>query len=543
MGTLRRSLTRAGSRRPGARRGSTLAFVLVVATLAFLIAFVFAGTTSAHLGFSNRSSRALRARLLAEAAVTRAVAELQSDPEWGREGQALLVQLPGNPEGAIATLGFEAGREAISTYNLDSDTSRPGFAGRLVPAHSVHLVGEGECLGVRRRVEAIVTLPPYPYAIASSGPIESDGELLVGALDGQGGEGPITAETLYPAHLASNDPVEGSISLGPRTTIVGDVRSVGGLQLSEGVVVKGQTLAYGEPVALPEISIESYDPETAQTGFQVLPNELAGTSISGTARAPGDLTIYGDLDLDQGKLYVNGHLTVYGLISGRGLVVAREGATVTTGARMAGGQAVLLSGDDVLLKGGGPLGSFFQGMVYCEGAFEASDITVVGSFISKGSQAAVKLKNARVLGDTSANSWSPSGSQVLYFVAGQRRGEPAVQVPSPTSDSFSIEVRVRERSGQTNFEIVDPTTGLIETYQNVHVAARQLAVLANDMARVLPAGQSSGTGRNLVASAENLEGLLQGMADDLQRTSGEGFDLNKFLSVSDRLRVVLWREL
>lgn len=407
----------------------------------------------------------------------------------------------------------------------------------------MHLVGQGEYLGVTRRVEAIVTLPPYPYAIASSGPIESDGELLVGALDAQASEGPITPDTLYPAHLASNDPVETSISLGPRTTIVGDVRSVGGLRLSDGVVVKGQTLSYGEPVALPEISLESYDPEAAQTGYQVLPNELSGATISGTARAPSDLTVFGDLDLDQGKLYVNGHLTVYGLVSGRGLVVAKDGATITTGARVAGGQAVLLSGNDVELKGGGPLGSFFQGMVYCEGAFEASDITVVGSFISKGSQAAVRLKNARVLGDSSATTWSPSSSHTLYFVPGRRPGEPAVRVPGPTSDSYSIEVRLEQRPGETDFQIVDPSTGAVSTYGNVHVAARHLAVLANDMARDLPPSDVNGNGRNLVANAENLEALLQGMADALLESGGEGFDLNKFLSVSDRLRVLLWREL
>jgi phage baseplate assembly protein gpV len=518
--------------------------VLVVTTLAFLTAFVLAGSTSAHLSFANRSSRVLRARLLAEAAITRAVAELQSNPEFGSLEETLQVSLPGNPGGSEGSLSFHPSQQAFSTYNLDSDTSRPGFGSRIVPAHSVHLVGEGNCLGVRRRVEAIVTLPPYPYAIASSGPIESDGELLVGSLSGQESHGPITAETLYPAHLASNDAVEDSIRLGPQTTIVGDVRSVGGLQLSQGVVVKGQTLAYGQAVALPEIPLESYDPELSQSGYQELPSELTNATIAGTARADGDVTVYGDLTLEQGKLYVEGHLTVRGPIAGQGLIVARDGATIYTGARISGGQAVLLSGGDVLLKGGGPLGSFFQGMVYCEGGFEASDITVVGSFISKGEGAGVKLRNARVLGETSSTSWSPTLSHTFHFVPGERRNEPAVQVAEPSAESFSIQVRILSREDGVAVEVDDPVGGGTRSYTSIQTAARQIAVLANEIGRDMAGAVGRpGNGRNLVAAAETLEAALQRLGEGLGEAAGEGFDLNQFLSISDRLRVTLWREL
>jgi hypothetical protein len=524
------------------RRGGSLAFVLVVCTLAFLTAFVLAGSTSAHLSFANRSSRVVRARLLAEAAVTRAVSALQTDPSFGSQGEAIEVSLPGNPEGALGRLSFDPSGEAFSTFNLESDTSCPGFQARIVPAHSVHLVGEGTCLGVRRRVEAIVTLPPYPYAIASSGPIVSDGELLVGSLSGQESSGPITADTLYPAHLASNDSLESSITLGPQTTIVGDVRSAGGLQFSEGVVVKGQTLSYGEPVALPEIDLETYDPALSQTGYQTLPSELSTTTIAGTARADGDVTVYGDLTLEQGKLYVDGHLTVRGPISGQGLIVALDGVTVYTGARISGGQAVLLSGADVLLKGGGPLGSFFQGMVYSEGGFEASDITVVGSFISKGESSGIKLSNARVLGDSAATTWTPSVTHTFHFVAGDRRNEPAILVAGPTADSFAIQVRVFDRDGAAVVEVDDPGGGGTRAFTSLHAAARYIGVLANEMGRQLP-GQGNGNGRNLIAAAETLEDALQRLGESLEGTTGGGFDLNQFLSISDRLRVTLWREL
>lgn len=539
------------------RRGGSLALVLVIATLGFLAAFVLAGTTSAHLNFANRSSRVARARLLAEAAVTRAVVELQKDSAYGALGEGFELELPGNPAGSVGKLGFAPDvvanlslapeTTAYSTYNLDADTSTPGFQNRLVPAHSVHLVGEGTCLGVTRRVEAIVCLPPFPYAIASSGPIESQGELLVGSLNGQTSPGTITADDLLPAHVASNDAEATSVTLGPRSVVVGDIRSVGGLNLSEGVVVKGQTLAYGEPVALPKVPLQDYDPEGRQTGYQQLPSEISDATVAGTARSSGDLTVYGELDLDQAKLYVDGHLTVRGPISGQGLVVARQGATIYTGARLSGGQAVLLSGGDVTIAGGGPLGSFFQGLVYAEGAFEARDITVVGSFIARGEGASVKLSNARVLGDTEVTHWTPTSSHTFYFVPGSRHNEPAIQVAEPTDDSFAIRARVAvDSSGDITVEVDDPRTGETKTYHAIHPAARGIAVVANEVGRDLlletPAQHRPG-GRNLVAAAETLEQTLTGLVEDTAGEHGTGFDLNKFLSVSDRLRVTLWREL
>jgi hypothetical protein len=526
------------------RRGGSLALVLVVTTLAFLSAFVLAGTTSAHLTFANRSSRVVRARLLAEAAVTQAISALQNDADYGSGGESLEVRLPGNPDGSLGRLSFDSGSDAYSTYNLTADTSHPGFQGRLVPAHSVHLVGEGSCLGIKRRVEAIVSLPPYPYAIASSGPIQSEGELLVGSLSGQESSGPITADDLYPAHLASNDPMESSVTLGPRSTVIGDIRSVGGLKLSEGVVVKGQTLSYGEPVALPQIPLADYDPEGGQSGYQVVPSEVSDTTIEGTARSQGDLTVYGGLTLQQGKLYVNGHLTVRGPISGQGLLVAKDGATIYTGARISGGQAVLLSGGDVLIEGGGPLGSFFQGLVYSEGAFEARDITVVGSFIARGDGASVKLSNSRVLGDSGVTAWQPTLAHTFYFVCGSTADEPAVLVPGPTQDSFAIHVRlVSGRSGALALEVDDPSTGETVTFNSMSSAARQLAVLANDIARSVGGQEHPGNGRNLVSNVDSLESSLRSLADHLAAEGEDGFDLNQFLGVADRLRVNLWREL
>lgn len=524
--------------------GSSLALVLVVTTLAFLAAFVMAGSTSAHLGFTNKASQSLRARNLAEAAITQAVAALQADPDFGKSDETIQIVFPENPEGSEGLVSFDPEAPVYSTYNLDADNSRPGFHGRLVPPQSVHIVGVGRCREATRTVETIVSLPPYPYAIASSGPIESDGELLVGSIDPEAGSGIISAEDLRPAHLASNDPAATSVQLGADTTIIGDVQSVGGLRLTDGAVIKGQTLAYGQPVALPEIELGTYDPEGGASSYQELPPYLTDTTIHGVAKAPGDLAVFGDLDLNQGKLYVEGHLTVRGQILGQGLVVARKGAEIFTGARISGGQAVLLSGGDVSIQGGGPLGSFFQGLVYTEGHFQARDITVVGSFISRGDGSGVKLSNARVLGDVSQTSWEPGVSTSFYFVASGSRNEPAIRVSGPTEGSFSIEVRLTEADGEVSYGVTDPQSAEVKTFKSLNAAVRHIALLANDTARLMRLDKEpTSEGKNLVAAAETLEESLTNLSDTLRSDTSEGFDINRFLSLAERLKVTHWREI
>ena len=524
-------------------RGGTLVYVLVLSTLMMLTAFVFAGSVSSHLNFVKRSERLTHARLLADSAISRAVAEIQVNSEFGLQGESLDVSLPGGQDGDLGRISFSATSVNHSTNNLTSDTSSPGWGGRLVPPYSAHLVGEGRCGDSIARVEAIVALPPYPYAIASSGPIESDGELLVGSLVEQVSGGAIAVESLLPAHLASNDPLPSSVSLGSGSLVMGDIRSAGGIDLSPGVVVRGETLAYGEPVAIPEVDLERYDPRLTQTGFQSLPGELAETTVTGSALSKGDLIILGGLHLDQAKLYVDGHLSVRGPISGRGVVVATRGADLRAGARLSGGHAVLLSGGDVSLRGAGPLGSFFQGLVYSQGEFQADNITVVGSFISQGESAKVKLRNARVLGDPAFQTLNPTGSATFYFVLGESTNEPAVQVPGPTSGSFPVEVQVRTTSRGPEITVVNPLDGSHAVTTSYHTAARQIAVVANQFARQLSEqGAVPGGGKNLVAVSESLERSLEVLAERAE-TPESTFDLNRFLGVSDRLRVTLWREL
>lgn len=478
-------------------RGATLAFVLVVVTLSLVTAFILAGTSTAHLGFAKASSDRLRARNLAHASVQKALARLLEDPTFGLRGEGLEITLPGDPSTSFGYLTFSGTSDrSHSTYNLNRDNSVPGFHERVVPAHSIHLVGVGCSGGASRTVEAIVQLPPFPYALASSGPIESSGDLIVGSLDTQSTGDPST-DDLLPAHLASNYTGDSSVVLRGDSMVVGDLRSTGGFELEDSVVVKGQKLPFGDPVSLPKIDVYQYDPAQSGNSYQELPAFTSGLKLKGIARSAGDLSVLGDLDLDNATLYVDGKVTVLGAVVGQGMLISTQGVEIRNGARMAGGNhAVLLSGGDVAISGGGSSDAFFEGFVYTEGQFVAGNVTVVGSFVSQGERARVILSNVRVLGDPTKTKWDRPERRGLKISQGTGEGEVAGGESVASDD---------EEDGQFSLSGADGDTLYLDL---------DLDLNTNSTTRP-PSGGSP----------------------------GDGFDLSRFLGSSEQMRVVLWKEL
>lgn len=482
---------------PGIKlRGMSLAFVLVVVTLAVVTALILAGTSTAHLGFAGASSDRMRARNLAHAAVEKALAKLREDPTFGLHGESLELTLPGDPATSYGYLTFsKASARSHSTYNLNNDNSVPGFQGRVVPGHSIHLVGVGCCGDVVRTAEVILELSPFPYALASSGPIESSGELLVGALDTQSGLEP-DSDNLLPAHLASNHTGDESVVLRGHTMVVGDLRSAGGFKLDDSVIVRGEKVPFGDPVTLPKIDVRSYDPAYSGHSYQELPAFTSGLRLNGIFRSTGDLNVLGDLRLDNATLYVNGKVTIQGAVVGQGMLASAQGVEIRDGARMFGNHAVLLSQGDVTILGRDSENSFFEGFVYTEGEFVARSITVVGSFVSRGERARVLLSDVRVVGDASKTKWNNPERRGLKVTAGTGEGETAGG-QAVASDY--------EADGQFAVSGADGDTLYLDVNANL---------------------TNSKQGQNLP-----------------ERSASEDFDLSRFLGVSDQMRVVLWKEL
>src|SRR5205085_2210527 len=103
-----------------------------------------------------------------------------------------------------------------------------------------------------------------------------------------------------------------------------------------------------------------------------------------TASIP-DLTVQGDLILNQALLYVKGNLTVQGGLTGSGIVVVLGSTTVTGATDVAAGNLVaLVAMGNVTLIGNAGVKNYFQGLVYTRGTFSASNVTIAGTFVTGG---------------------------------------------------------------------------------------------------------------------------------------------------------------
>ncbi|MGV8119552.1 MAG: hypothetical protein AB2L14_07315 [Candidatus Xenobiia bacterium LiM19] len=394
------------------KNGYILATVLMVIFLALIAAFVFVDSSVFHLNTVQRVNNNEQARNMAESVIAMTLEKVLKDPSYGKSTSTTYNQpVPPvisntNGNAAVGLLAFSPsnasnlenpitkGRENIpwSYNNLEVDAAKKG-CGRTVPQFAIHLVGTGISNGVVRRVEAIVHVPPFPYAIASSGKFESNNGLLVAAVkeakDAMNGASAIPPEKLVPSHLASNSRDNKAVKLGKGTKITGDVRSSGGVELDPegGAEIQGKTICHADPINLPKIDVTSYDPEVQKMeGIQQLPASLDAQKLEGVSKRKGNLTVNGDLTLDGSIVYVEGDMTIHGGVKGKGGLFVTGKTTIDRGASLdSTNTAVVISKGDVSLGGKGKDSSAFQGLVYTEGDFKAEQITLLGAFLSNGS--------------------------------------------------------------------------------------------------------------------------------------------------------------
>jgi hypothetical protein len=376
-------------------RGISLATVLIVAAVASIAAFTFAGLCVYAMNLAARAENAQNARNLAESAAARALESILASETYGTlRTESVTVTFPALGQGSMGFLSFnmddaKAHGVGYSTNNLSSDAGCSGWRDATVPRFAVHLVAIGTCNGVTHSMETIFHRPPFPYVVASSGRIVSPAGLQVAAVKDlsalKGKLSELDSRDLLPGSLASNSTERDAVTLGPDTEITGDIQASGGVKLIDPqgrVVIRGAMRQYGDPVPLPEIDITAYDPK-GKVGTQSLPASLAAPTLEGRCRRDGDLTIGGDLKLDGALLYVDGNLTVSGGVTGKGAVIVLGKTTINGACALAAdNEAALLSRGDVVISGRGKEVSAFSGVVYTGGSFKASALTLVGAFIA-----------------------------------------------------------------------------------------------------------------------------------------------------------------
>jgi len=552
--------------------GMGLATTLLVVSLGFLLAFVLAGTSMAHLGFSQRLANAQYAREAAESAAALAMERLMASPQFGIEGST--VQPPGDVlevrEGeALGRLVFLRSKAEelslpLSINNLEEDGSRSdGWQHQLVPGHAAHLVAHGECNGVVRIVEVLVHLPASPEALSSSGPINVTNGVVMGTdvLDHILEKLDPEADWALPAHVASNSDSDEGIFLGAGTVVTGDALARGKVKVDPDAQVKGAAKNGTSKKKLPKVDILAMDP-LEKAGVQSPGSTLTNPNLTGLNRTEGLTVVTGDLNL-KGLLYVAGDLIVKGDIQGTGGIYV-EGSTTIEGATEAKRprRLVVASQGPLVVQGTDKDKSSFQGTLYSETSVSATDLTVRGMAIvnSADPEGGVNLKNANALHvpeyakvNVSFEQTAAAGTQAALklpfsedrdqkkhweFGYEQVRGKIQQDIESP--DSL---VYVNVQKDGANFKVQNPWTGEWSEPMSSEAATTQMIKFfskdPNDphQWKYDPNGEDE-----LTALAQMILEDPGQIEDTGETTTGDwSFDLNQLVPVSDQLKILLWR--
>ncbi|MBX3169412.1 MAG: hypothetical protein KF760_18575 [Candidatus Eremiobacteraeota bacterium] len=367
------------------RRGSSLSTVLIVSGLLLTVLFTMAEAVVFHLQFATSLESEHEARNLAESAVHEAMSELLQGQNYGKNGEPpLIVGDAGKHYGIVSFVSD--GRVPRSLNHLESMDEVTGSTGRPVPANTVHLVGCGYAGRSQRTVEVLFYRPPFPKAISSSGPIVATNAHVTGLKAGEDYP-PGSSAALAPGSLQSNSRASGS---NPAIKLIncqvsGDVAAAGEIKVDALSQIDGEVRMKGDPQPIPKIDVEACIKDIQNVdGTEILSGTVAGRKVTWYCGCPsGDLTVQGDLELENGVLWTGGNLTVTGGVKGQGLILSGGNVTVQKGSQLNSENMVALAAKgDVSLEGLERSTYSFQGLVYTNGNFSAHQMTVLGSVIT-----------------------------------------------------------------------------------------------------------------------------------------------------------------
>lgn len=366
------------------KRGVGLGSTLLVTAIVALLGFALAAASVTHISLMTRTGNTSSALDLARSATQLAMGHLFTDKTWkgtvsytGPDGtsKAYVTFLPSD----AASLGLP-----LSLNNLAGATSTQAADGQLLPQEAAYIVSSARVNGMTRQVRAVVHLPPFPFAAASDGPILSPGNLVVGSLKpGQDPNSP--PDKLMPSDLMSNDTTPVALTLGPATTIRGDVRAGGGVSIDPGTIISGKVLTQQSPRTVPAMDPAKYDPAVLNQPYVDLESTYPeSTTFTGTLKRAGDVTVNGDLKLDRGLVFITGDMTINGGVSGAGILVVLGDLTVKGQTNVqADSRVAILSKGLVSLEGQGTASSIVKGLIYSEKGVSAKQLKLQGALVAR----------------------------------------------------------------------------------------------------------------------------------------------------------------
>lgn len=428
-------------RRRRRKRGTALHVVMAVVAVVLVITTTMVTLTTINLEMTTAYANGEIALSEAQAGMARLLTCLEMDETYGIRGED---ELRGNVEsdgddtrGYCVT--FRTDSEFPFSVNNFDGSQAIGYMGRTVPRNMVHALSTGWCRGQYRTIEAVIDHPPFPYAMATTGRIDSTPLVVKGT----------TSDAAYaagradaPGHIASNSlrPLAIHIRHDPLnpelfTFISGFAQASATIDIEEPAVVRQGIRAAARPVKIPVINIPSFDNGGQPGVAEIVPSTGGAQVLDIMYHCAHPLTYTGGLTLKDAFVYVQGNLTIQGGIKGRGAIVVDGNLRVQGDTTLEAGanQVALLASGAIELQGSG---NYLQGMVYGRGGVRASRLTVLGNVIqlSDDPNAGVVLDHVTMVGSvphaaltftahSSAEAQESTGASDLPFVIGRTDSE------------------------------------------------------------------------------------------------------------------------
>lgn len=213
--------------------GITLMTVASAISVLLLLGMVAGGLGIFQLNFASQVKESASVQYIAEAGIAEAMHNLNDDHTWGNtEGTKTIVkEFSSSGSKGKYTITFKNGASNYSVNNLNGTTTVPGYRGTQVPPHSALIMSTGTSGGKTRTIEVLVNLPPFKYAVATSGAINSpDSHLYVAGAKTM--DDAVQHKYNSNAHVFSNNKEKRAIVVGKGTKIEGSIGAAGGIDIN-----------------------------------------------------------------------------------------------------------------------------------------------------------------------------------------------------------------------------------------------------------------------------------------------------------------------
>lgn len=549
----------------GVSLGGTLLAVLVLSMLGFALS----GLCVTHLRLTGAEDRSVLAANAARSAAAAAISKILDGKDYGKERkpeETITVEMD-QAVGLVRFNKLAAADEGMpySTNNISGTEDINGDESVLVPSGTVMITAIGRSGSTVRRVDAALRLPPFPWAIASGGRIDTINGVLVAALPPDTWPPPTDESLLLPADLVANGTEDHSIVLGENSKVLGDVETRGTV-FKDGahITVKGEIRNGARPVDLPTLDAASFDPEVKHVDYFPLDDPNI-ESLTGVGKAEHSITFPKLLTLDNGQIFVKGNLTLDGGIQGSGIIIATGNIVIRGGASIEGStELAVVSGGAVSVGGTGTASARIRGLFYAANGMTARDITLVGTLLTGNATTGIRLDHVNVYYeepiDVLAKVNVPQGRFYLGLIpetdpsnpGATREITPTVQPatqPIPAGKTKFLDLQIEPTDGGFPVRITWNKPGVTSTgvwFASLEQWNNEKAAWVQGHRDDMPMNCSLNGSTDLDVLANFIrEAITQQVdqkPDNLPPAVSLLGDLSEFLPTEDRIRVVSWVE-